>query len=100
MFGLSGIQFSLCNNKQIYGYTAQLTPHCHKKSDISWISVSYSSGSLGRSESNCQMKSVSQNQIRQGEHDIQFSGLFSQTFVPVFSVPEQSFDYSKNVFNL
>ena len=28
-------------------------------------------------------RSVSQNQIRQGEHDIQFSGLFSQTFVPV-----------------
>ncbi len=50
--------------------------------------------------SSCQMRSVSQNQIRQGEHDIQFSGLFSQTFVPGFSVPEQSFDYSKNVFNL
>ena len=44
--------------------------------------------------------SDSQNQIRQGEHYIQFSGLFSQTFVPGFSVPEQSFDYPKNMFNL
>ena len=42
-------------------------------------------------------RSVSQNQIRQGEHYIQFSGLFSQTFVPGFSVPEQSFDYPKYV---
>ena len=65
------------------------------------IHQSYPSGSRGgRTESSCQMRSVSQNQIRQGEHDIQFSGLFSQTFVPGFSVPEQSFDYSKNVFNL
>jgi len=64
------------------------------------VHKSYPSGPPGRTESSCQMRSASQNQIRQGEHDIQFSGLFSQTFVPGFSVPEQSFDYPKNMFNL
>ena len=71
-----------------------------KRATCCEIRVNYLSGSPGRTESSCQMRSVSQNQIRQGEHDIQFSGLFSQTFVPGFSVPEQFFDYSKNVFNL
>ena len=42
------------------------------------IRVNYLSGSPRRTESSCQMRSVSQNKICQGEHDIQFSDLGSE----------------------
>ena len=35
------------------------------------VHQSYPSGSPGCTESSCQIRSVSQNQIRQGEHDVQ-----------------------------
>ena len=69
--------------------------NCERDIPLKYLYVRYV-----RTNSSHQTWSVSQNQIRQGEHDIQFSGLFSQTFVPGFSVPEQSFDYPKNMFNL
>jgi hypothetical protein len=43
--------------------------------------------------------SVSQIQIRQCEHDIQFCSLFSQTSVSCFSIPENVFHYRKNVLD-
>ena len=42
----------------------------------------------GRTRSDCRAKPVSQNQVRQREQHIQFGGLFSQTPVSRFSIPE------------
>ena len=44
--------------------------------------------SAGRTESSRQRFPVSQIQIRQCEHDIQFSGLFSQTPISSFPISE------------
>ena len=44
--------------------------------------------SAGRTESSRQGFPVSQIQIRQCEHDIQFGGLFSQTPISCFSISE------------
>ena len=44
--------------------------------------------SAGRTESSRQGFPVSQIQIRQCEHDIQFSGLFSQTPISSFPISE------------
>ena len=53
----------------------------------------------GRTGSDRQRFPVSQIQIRQCEHDIQFGGLFSQTPISCFSISKQSFDDGKNMFN-
>lgn len=44
----------------------------------------------GNAQSSCQAGPVSQNEIRQGKHHIQFCCLFSQPSVPCFSVSELS----------
>lgn len=50
-------------------------------------------------KSSCQAGPVSQNQVRQCEHDIQFSSLFSQTSVSCFSVLKLLLDNAKNVLH-
>ena len=51
-----------------------------------------------RTDSSCQAGSVSQNQICQCKHHIQFCRLFSQPSVSRLSVSKLTFDDSKNVF--
>ena len=52
-----------------------------------------------RTDSNCQARPVSQNQIRQCEQDIQFCGLFSQTSVSRFSEMQLLFHNSEDMFH-
>ena len=54
----------------------------------------------GRTRSNCRAMPVSQNQVRQREQHIQFGGLFSQTSVSRFSIPELPLYDRKYVFYL
>ena len=52
-----------------------------------------------RTNSSCQTWSVSQNQIRKCEQDIQFCGLFSQTSVSCFSKAKLLLYNSKDMFH-
>jgi two-component system, sensor histidine kinase YesM len=52
----------------------------------------------GQPKSDCQTRSVSQNQICQRKHHIQFGGLFFQSSVSCFSVSQQTLHNGKNVF--
>ena len=54
----------------------------------------------GRTRSDCRATPVSQNQVRQCEQHIQFGGLFSQTSVSRFSIPELPLNDRKYVFYL
>ncbi len=54
----------------------------------------------GRKILSRQAKPVSQNQVRQCEHDIQFCDLFSQTPIACFSKSKLSFYDRKDVFYL
>ena len=52
-----------------------------------------------RTDSSCQARPVSQNQIRKCEQDIQFSGLFSQSSVSRFSEIQQLLHNSKDMLH-
>ena len=52
-----------------------------------------------RTDSDCQARSVSQNQIRKCEQDIQFCSLFSQTSVSCFSEAQLLLYNSKDMFH-
>ena len=54
----------------------------------------------GRTRSDCRAAPVSQNQVRQREQHIQFGGLFWQTSVSRFSIPELPLYDRKYVFYL
>ena len=54
----------------------------------------------GRTRSNCRAAPVSHNQVRQREQHIQFGGLFWQTSVSRFSIPELPLYDRKYVFYL
>lgn len=51
-------------------------------------------------ESDCQAVPVSQNQICERKHHIQFCCLFSQTSVSRLSVPKQTLDYTEDMLYL
>ena len=50
-------------------------------------------------DSGCQARPVSQDQICQSKHHIQFCGLFQQPSVSGFPVLESALDYSENVLD-
>ena len=58
------------------------------------------SAHAGRTRSDCRATPVSQNQVRQCEQHIQFGGLFSQTSVSRFSIPELPLNDRKYMFYL
>ena len=59
-----------------------------------------SKGGCGQSKSSRQAGPVSQDQICQRKHKIQFGGLFMQTSVSSFPAMEPALDHSEDMLNL
>ena len=68
--------------------------NCERDIPLKYLYVRYV-----RTNSSHQTWSVSQNQIRKSEQDVQFCGLFSQASIPRLSVLKQAFHYAKDVFH-
>lgn len=54
----------------------------------------------GKPQLGCQTRSVSQDQVCQSKHHVQFCNLFSQPSVAGLTKPELLFYHSKNMFHL
>ena len=63
-----------------------------------WVTLSFHV--VRRHESDCQAGPVSQDQIRQREHDIEFCLLFSETSVSGLLEFEQTLHYTEDMFYL
>ena len=86
--------------KDIYGNTAQIAyRESHSKLVCRAASIIPSVRLAGRINSGCQAGPVSQDQVRQSEQHIQFSGLLPQAPVPCLSVSEPTLDDRKYVFH-
>lgn len=83
-----------------YGNTAQIAyRESHSKLVCRAASIIPSVRLAGRINSGCQAGPVSQDQVRQSEQHIQFSGLLPQAPVPCLSVSEPTLDDRKYVFH-
>ena len=83
-----------------YGNTAQIAyRESHSKLICRAASIIPSVRLAGRINSGCQAGPVSQDQVRQSEQHIQFSGLLPQAPVPCLSVSEPTLDDRKYVFH-
>lgn len=83
-----------------YGNTAQIAyRESHSKLVCRAASIIPSVRLAGRTNSGCQAGPVSQDQVRQSEQHIQFSGLLPQASVPCLSVSEPTLDDRKYVFH-
>ena len=86
--------------KQGKGSTAQIAyRESHSKFVCRAASIIPSVRLAGRINSGCQAGPVSQDQVRQSEQHIQFSGLLPQAPVPCLSVSEPTLDHRKYVFH-
>ena len=86
--------------KKIEGNTAQIAyRESHSKLVCRAASIIPSVRLAGRINSGCQAGPVSQDQVRQSEQHIQFSGLLPQAPVPCLSVSEPTLDDRKYVFH-
>ena len=84
----------------ILGNTAQIAYRdSHSKLVCRAASIIPSVRLAGRINSGCQAGPVSQDQVRQSEQHIQFSGLLPQAPVPCLSVSEPTLDDRKYVFH-
>lgn len=82
------------------GNTAQIAyRESHSKLICRAASIIPSVRLAGRINSGCQAGPVSQDQVRQSEQHIQFSGLLPQAPVPCLSVSEPTLDHRKYVFH-
>lgn len=82
------------------GNTAQIAyRESHSKFVCRAASIIPSVRLAGRINSGCQAGPVSQDQVRQSEQHIQFSGLLPQAPVPCLSVSEPTLDHRKYVFH-
>ena len=82
------------------GNTAQIAyRESHSKLICRAASIIPSVRQAGRINSGCQAGPVSQDQVRQSEQHIQFSGLLPQAPVPCLSVSEPTLDDRKYVFH-
>ena len=83
-----------------YGNTAQIAyRESHSKLVCRAASIIPSVRLAGRINSGCQAGPVSQDQVRQSEQHIQFSGLLPQATVPCLSVSEPTLDHREYVFH-
>lgn len=88
------------NGLKFYGNTAQIAyRESHSKLVCRAASIIPSVRLAGRINSGCQAGPVSQDQVRQSEQHIQFSGLLPQAPVPCLSVSEPTLDDRKYVFH-
>ena len=82
------------------GNTAQIAyRESHSKLICRAASIIPSVRLAGHTNSGCQAGPVSQDQVRQSEQHIQFSGLLPQAPVPCLSVSEPTLDNRKYVFH-
>ena len=94
--------FGLLKSELLYlqGNTAQIAyRESHSKFVCRAASIIPSVRLAGRINSGCQARPVSQDQVRQSEQHIQFSGLLPQAPVPCLSVSEPTLDDRKYVFH-
>lgn len=91
----------ICETENVYkGNTAQIAyRESHSKLVCRAASIIPSVRLAGRINSGCQAGPVSQDQVRQSEQHIQFSGLLPQAPVPCLSVSEPTLDHRKYVFH-
>ena len=96
----AGYLYSQYHFYDIYGNTAQIAyRESHSKLVCRAASIIPSVRLAGRINSDCQAGPVSQDQVRQSEQHIQFSGLLPQAPVPCLSVSEPTLDDRKYVFH-